>query len=117
MTLDSGTATIKRATVATPTGSMPSITWTKVFEGYYGSRTVGYNRYFTAMAADSRIDLLIRIQRYVATTADIVVLVPASTDGTAGTYRIVQIQHLDDEDGLPVTDLSLQRTEGVNDPV
>lgn len=116
MTLDSGTLVIKRQTVATPDGGMPQVTYQDVFTGYYGSRTVGYNRYFAAKAADDLIDLLVRIQRFVATTADLAVLTPAGADGTGGTYNIVQVQHLDDEDGLPVTDLSLQRTEGIHEP-
>lgn len=116
MTLDSGTLVIKRPTVATPDGGMPSVTYQDVFAGYYGSRTVGYNRYFTALAADDQIDLLVRIQRFVASNADLAVLTPAGADGTGGTYNIVQVQHLEDDDGLPVTDLSLQRTEGINEP-
>lgn len=116
MTLDSGKIVIKSPTAATPDGGMPSATWKKVFEGYYGNRTVGYNRYFTALAADDRIDLLVRIQRFAASVADIAVLTPVYTDGTGGTFKIIQVQHLDDEDRLPVTDLSLERTVGVNDP-
>lgn len=115
MTLDSGVLIIKHPTV-TSTGAMPVPSYTQVYEGYYAERTVGFNRYFTALAADDRIDLLVRIQRFVASTADLAVLTPSYPDGTAGTYRIIQVQHLADEDGLFVTDLSLQRMEGVNDP-
>lgn len=116
MTLDSGTLIIKRPTTAAPDGGMPQTTYTQVFESYYGSRTVGYNRYFTALAADDRIDLLVRIQRFAASTADLAVLTPVGEDGTGGTYNIIQVQHLEDDDGLPVTDLSLRRTEGVHEP-
>lgn len=116
MTLDSGTLVIIRPTTATPDGGMPAETYTDVFFGYYGSRTVGYNRYYAAKAADDQIDLLVRIQRFVASVADLAVLTPATNDGSGGTYKIIQVQHLEDEDGLPVTDLSLQRTEGLNDP-
>lgn len=116
MTLDSGIITIKRLSVGTPNGGMPVESYAQVFKGYYGSRTVGYNRYFTAQQADERIDLLVRIQRFAARTSDIAELTPAMDDGTGGTYIVNQVQHLADEDGLPVTDLSLRRTEGVNEP-
>lgn len=116
MTLDSGTLVIVRPTVNTPDGGIPSETYAQAFAGYYGSRTVGYGRYFTALQAADRIDLLIRIQRFAASTADLAILTPSGDDGTGGTYIIVQVQHLEDDDGLPVTDLSLRRTEGVNEP-
>ena len=116
MTLDSGIVSIKRMTAGTPDGGLPRPSYTEVFEGYYGTRTVGYNRYFTAQQADERIDLLVRIQRFAAWTSDLAVLLPAMDDGTGGTYIVNMVQHLEDEDGLPVTDLSLRRTEGVNQP-
>lgn len=116
MTLDSGVAVIKRMVLYTPDGGMPSGEYTQVFKGYYGNRMVGYNRYFTAKAADDQVDLLVRIQRFPASVEDIVELTPYFTDGTGGTFRVVQVQHLSDEDELPVTDLSLQRTEGVHEP-
>lgn len=115
MTLDSGLLTIKRPTV-TADGGLPQPTYSTVFTGYFAYRTVGYNRYFTALAADDRIDLLVRIQRFAASTKDLVELAPVFPDGSAGVYHIVQVQHLTDDDGLLMTDLSLRRTEGVNDP-
>lgn len=116
MLLDRGICEVWRESISTPSGTLPQTTTTKVFASYYGERTVGFNRYWTAMAQDNRIDLLIRIQRFAVSTADKVVLDPVTPDGTAGTYNVLQVQHLEDEDGLLVTDLSLERTEGVNDP-
>ena len=115
MTLDSGLLTVKRPTVQAD-GGLPQPIYTEVFRGYFAHRTVGFNRYFTALAADDRIDLLVRIQRFAASTKDLVELTPVFADGTGGVYHIVQVQHLTDDDGLLMTDLSLQRTEGVNDP-
>lgn len=116
MTLDSGILKIKRKTVQPPMGEMPVETWNEIFTGYYGSRTVGYNRFWTAMQNLDRIDLLVRIQRFPASTEDRAVLTPMEADATGGTYNILQVQHLEDEDGLPVTDLTLQRMEGVHEP-
>ena len=115
MTLDSGLLTIKRPSVEA-NGGLPTPEYRAVFSSYYANRTVGFNRYFTALASDTRADLLVRMQRFAATTADIAILYSSFPDGTSGKYKIVQVQHLTDEDGLLVTDLTLERTEGVNDP-
>lgn len=115
MTFDSGHLKIMRPTVNAD-GGLPVPTFQEVFRSYYRYRVVGFNRYFTALSADTRADLLVRMQRFAATTADLVVLTPSYPDGTEGTYRIIQTQHTTDEDGLFVTDLTLEKTEGVNDP-
>ena len=73
----------------------------------YGDRTVYHRRYWEAVQAGSRVDKLIRLPDHLDVTAtDYAVL----TDGHA--YRIEQVQHMEDEDGLPVTELSLRRMEG-----
>lgn len=116
MILDRGIAEVWRESASTPSGSMPKVPKQKVFSSYYGERTVGFTRYFTALAHDDQIDLLVRIQRFGVTTADKIILQPVTEDGTAGTYNVVQVQHITDEDGLLMTDLSLERTEGVDEP-
>ena len=115
MTLDSGILKILRPTVEAD-GGLPRPTYKVAFSSFYANRAVGFNRYFTALSADTRADLLVRMQRFACNTGDLVRLIPSYPDGTAGTYKIIQVQHLEDEDGLFVTDLTLERTEGVNDP-
>ena len=116
MLLDRGTAEVRRESQLTPSGNMPQANKAKIFESYYGERTVGFNRYFTAMANDSRADLLIRIQRFDVSIADEISLISVLGNGEPQIFKVVQVQHLTDEDGPLMTDLTLERTEGVNDP-
>ncbi len=87
-------------------GRMPVQTLITKSEGYYGERVVGFSRQYAAMGADQRVDKLIRIWR----DETIVVQDYALLDGNAEEqYRIDNVQHLLDEDGLKVTDLTLYR--------
>ena len=64
-----------------------------------------------------RADLLIEIQRFSgASTAQRVQLSPQVDIGLAGYYKILQFQHINDEDGLPVTDLTLERIGAIYEP-
>lgn len=77
--------------------------WALKSRHFYGERTVGMSRYYTALAENRKTDLLVRIWRDPSvTTTDLCVI-------NAEQYRILQVQHLADEDGLKVTDLSLER--------
>lgn len=118
MLLDSGIATIYQYSNAAQNGRMPKPSWqTKLFASYYGDKTVGIQRYWTAAAHDDKADLLIEIQRCSAvTTADRCVLQPVLDEAAAGPYKIIQVQQLLDEDGQPVTDLTLERIESLESP-
>lgn len=118
MLLDSGIATIYQYDNTAQQGQMPQPSWqTKLFESYYGDKTVGIKRYWTAVAHDDKADLLIEIQRCSAvTTADRCLLQPVLDEAAAGPYKIIQVQHLLDEDGQPVTDLTLERIESLESP-
>lgn len=73
---------------------------------YYADRTVYHRRYWEAVQAGSRVDKLVRMPDHIDVTAtDYAVLGDHA-------YRIEQVQHMEDEDGLPVTELSLRRMEG-----
>lgn len=104
MLLDSGVLTVCSRSNITRPGKMPAEKLTKKSEHWYGERTVGYGRYFAAQQANEQVDILVRIwhDRDIRST-DYCVL----EDGEQ--YRIVQVQHAVDEDGLRVTDLSLER--------
>jgi hypothetical protein len=70
---------------------------------WYEERTVGVTRYSAALKTEVRIDMMIRIWRDKSiTTAHI-----CKIDDVQ--YRIYQVQHSLNEDGLEVTDLSLER--------
>ena len=87
MILDAGIALFYHAATQKP-GGMPSRDGTLFHRCWYGERTVGIQRYYTAKQYDDRADLLI---------------------------RILQVQFLrDDEAGEDVCDLTLERI-GDND--
>lgn len=116
MLLDAGIVTIYRITAVDADGGLPEETYSEVFKSCYGEKVVGFSRYFTAQSVNDQIDLLLEIQRYRVSNADIVEVESITDPDTNGFYKVIQVQHIDDTDGLPVTDLSLQRLEGVNDP-
>lgn len=108
MLLDGGIVTIYRQTDTAEPGEMPSYNWTEWWQSYFGEKTVGVNRYYIAMAHDDQIDLMIEVRRNreISPATD-----RAEIGGTY--YRIVQVQHVLDEDGLPMTDLALERVSGL----
>ena len=112
---DSGTLTVWRGTNTSPAGSMPVLKYEQIWGSYYADRTIGIQRYYTAMQHDNRVDAMVRVQRtYELKPADDrIILSPYShEDGNA--YRIIQLQQVLDDDGLPVTDLSLERDDGID---
>lgn len=118
MLLDGGIATIWRYQNTAENGEQPAPSWkNQIFASYYGDKTVGLQRYWTAQAHDDRADLLIEIQRCSAiSTADRCVLQPVLDEAAAGPYKILQVQHLLNADGQPVTDLTLERIESLESP-
>ena len=87
-------------------GRMPSNRLVFKADHYYGNRTIGFSRQYTAMGVNQRVDKLVRVwQDESIFVHDIVVL----DDGNQ--YRIDMVQHLLDEDGLKITDLTLYRLE------
>ena len=115
MPLDSGTLTAWRGTNMAEAGGMPALRYTQIWGSYYEDRTVGIQRYYTAMQHDSRVDAMVRVQRTyeLRPASDRIVLSPYShEDGSA--YRIIQLQQVLDVDGLPVTDLTLERDDGID---
>lgn len=112
MVLDSGTLTVWRGVNTTPPGGMPEMDYTHVWTSYYGEKTVGVTRFYSAQQYGARPDILVRVPRNHALNAatDVVRLHPFSYKDT-NEYSILQIQHIVDEDGLPATELSLQKTD------
>lgn len=113
--LDSGTLTVWRGTNTSPAGSMPVLKYAQIWGSYYADRTIGIQRYYTAMQHDSRVDAMVRVQRTYELwpASDRIVLSPFShEDGSV--YRIIQLQQVLDVDGLPVTDLTLERDDAID---
>ena len=116
MPLDSGELTVWRGTNTAPAGGMPQMTYTQIWGSYYEDRTVGIQRWYTAQQHGDRPDLLVRVHRTWAlrTATDRVTLAPYGWEDEGGAYRIVQIQQVTDDNGLPATDLTLERDDGIN---
>ena len=112
MILDTGIATFFHPEKQKP-GAMASKTGTEFHRCWYGERTVGLTRYYTAKANNDRVDKLIRILREGACgeigADDYCVL----SDGYR--YRVLQVQYLRDEEaGADVLDVSAERI-GIED--
>ena len=114
MILDSGILTLYHpaTTAAVRPGNRPEDGLTPYYRGWYGSRVVGYNRFFAGQGAGTRVDQIARILRPHAPVA----AVPESRGGDLCRladgffYRVVQAQYLrDEESGDDVVDLSLER--------
>jgi len=93
--------------VAVPGGMPKEELRLKISSLRYKERTVGMSRYWAAMQAHVKVDLVIRVpytplRMEAVSTQDVVVL------HTGAQYRIVQIQKPEDT-YPPVMDLSLER--------
>ena len=113
--LDSGELNVWRGTNTAPAGGMPVMTYQQVWASYYENRTIGVSRYYTAQQHGDRADILVRVHRTyeVDPATDKVTLDPYDhMDGNA--YRVTQKQDVEDENGLPATDLTLERDEGID---
>ena len=113
--LDSGELTVWRGVNTSPPGGMPVLAYQQVWGSYYENRTIGVSRYYTAHQHGDRADLLVRVHRTyeVDPATDRIGLSPyGHKDGNA--YRITQKQDVEDDNGLPATDLTLERDEGID---
>lgn len=102
--LDSGIVRICELVQLQPNGGMPSFRLETKFSVFYGERTVGVTRLYSALGANQKIDALIRVWE----NRDILVdMFAVMEDGSQ--FRISEIQHLKDDDGLKVSDLTLEK--------
>lgn len=116
MLLDSGVLSVFEAENTAEKGEKPVLQYKrKIAESYYAQKTVGTTRFWNAKAQDNQIDLLLRIQRNAhISPAHRCFVQDFTSTAIQGWYKILQAQQLMDEDGLPATELSLQRLEGID---
>lgn len=106
MTFDDGILTIYSVENVGKPGMMPVTGLVEKEKYYYGFDTLGFNRYYTALQAQQRIESVVNIPGWGNISAtDICAL----DDGTQ--FRIVMRQPTHDEDGLKITKLSLERMD------
>lgn len=110
MLLDAGTLTLCTLENIAQHGAMPVQRLQPQKTCFYGERTVGYNRQYDAMGANERIDMLVRIWQDRTARAGMFAVLDSGEQ-----YRISFAQQLADEDGLRVTDLTLERLDDLYD--
>ncbi len=89
----------------------------EVLTWQFEERTVGLNRQYLAKGVSERVDLLIRIERAPARIGMYAVLTDyeGQINPEGDQYRIDNVQHPLDGNGLKVTDLTLYRLEELYD--
>lgn len=78
---------------------------------FFEERKVGVTRFYAALKSDVRIERLIRVWQDRDVLPGQICIIEELQ------YRIVQAQHGENEDGLKITDLSLERTREAYDIV
>lgn len=109
MTLDTGTLWLCTVANTAEPGEMPREQATRTTEHFFGDRTIGYGRQYAAKGVNEQVDRLVRIWWEPGARIGMV----AEIDGEQ--YRIDNVQHLLDDDGLQVTDLTLRRLDTLYD--
>lgn len=106
---DGGQVEICSLTNGAAAGSMPTEVLSPGFAALFEERMVGFSRFYAAKGVNEQIDLMIRV--FGNTPAHIGQYAVLSMSENDGQYRILQVQHLLDDDGLKVTDLTLSRVD------
>lgn len=111
---DAGLVTICTLDDMADPGNMPDEKLNPQSQHYFEERSVGYNRQYAAMGVNERVDMLIRIWREPTVRIGMYALLTdyeGQVNENGDQYRINNVQHLLDDDGLKVTDLSLYRMD------
>ena len=106
MLLDAGRCRIYSLVDVAAAGDMPQPKLRLHSEPFYGERSIGFSRQYSAKSVNEQVDLLIRVWGDKSIKINMYVI---PEDGEQ--YRISFVQHLKDEDDLLVTDLTLERLE------
>lgn len=107
--MDAGVLSVCELTNTAGPGEMPVEKLSVVATAFFEDRIVGYGRYFAARGVNEQIDITARTWRMPEVKVGMyAVLEQSEYDGQ---YRVIQVQHLLDDDGLKVTDISMSRLE------
>ena len=112
MNLDSGTLTVCTLQNRAEAGRMPVMALAQRSRHWYGERTVGYGRYYAAMGANQRIDLLVRLHQDRGIQSGMYAVL-----GNGEQYRIESVAQGGEDTELKWTDLTLVRLEDRYDVV
>lgn len=112
--MDAGIAHVCCLVDTADPGDSPKMKLEKASKHYFEERIVGFGRQYAAMGVNERVDMLVRVWRDASVRIGMYVLLEdyegqENEDGDQ--YRIDNVQHVLDDDGLKVTDLSLYRLD------
>ena len=107
--MDDGVCRIYKITNTAAPGDMPADGLVLCSSYYFEERVVGMSRYYSALQVQSKIARIVRIWQDRSIEADNVCLIENDSDTNGVQYRIIQAQHIEDANGLKVSDLTLER--------
>ena len=105
MTFDDGLISILTLESVEEPGDMPKEQYVQKSQHFFGERTVGISRQYQAKSVNEQVDRLVR------TWEDRTIQIGMHAQIDEEQYRIDNVQHLKDEDGLKVTDITLRRLD------
>lgn len=111
---DAGMVTLCELSNIAKQGNMPKNCLVKLRSHLFEERTVGYGRQYAALGVNERVDYLIRIWRDAGVHVGMYALLTdyeGQVNENGDQYRIDNVQHLTDTDGLKITDISLYRMD------
>ncbi len=111
--LDRGILCVCTLTNTAANGAMPVEQLTPLSRHCYEERAIGYGRQYAAKGVNEQVDLLARIWYDGAVRIGMIVYL----EDTNEQFRIDNVQHLIDDNGLRVTDLTLSRMEDYYDVI
>lgn len=109
MLFDDGAVIICKLENRASPGNMPDEHLVPFAQHDYGERTVGYGRQYAAKGVSEQVDMLIRFWQDRSVRIGMYAVIDEEQ------FRIDNVQHLYDDDGLKVTDLTLRRLEDLYD--
>lgn len=110
MTCDTGLLAICRLSYPPAGGKMPEAVLEELWRQFYSERSIGYRRLYAAQGVNQQIDRLVRVWEDRNIQPEMFAVLENGEQ-----YRIDMVQHLLNEDGLKVTDLTLKKVDTLYD--
>lgn len=104
MTFDDGILVICKTSNIAPAGEKPVIGLIPMSRHYYGDESIGVTRHYAAKQAQTMISSLVHVWQDKTIQADDICIMPDNKQ-----YKCEFVQHVLNEDGLPITRITLER--------
>lgn len=113
MTYDDGILEVYRTTNIAENGAMPIEELALLHSHYFRYQRLGVTRYYTAQMAHKEIEFLVAIPDWWdVVVSDLIRIKDGVTAHEETTYRVQMVQPGTDEDGLRMTEITLERVKG-----